>query len=549
MLNNIDKIKKICYNERGHAAGLKRRKGKIKMSRKRNRWSGIIVETLLIVVLFAVMIISTSCEKTDTHIHTYSSWTVTKDPTCTEEGEKYRACPCGETQTYPVEALGHTEVIHEAVLATCTSEGLTEGRECSTCGLITMVQETTPILDHRYSNGECTGCKKKLKASRGLVLVLSEDGSYYSVAGKGTCMDDELYIPSTYNNLPVKEIGSLNYSINYAKLPNSIIIPASITNISSGAFHDVLSEVTNLAVEIGGAHYYSEGNCIIDKRTKTLIVGCQTSIIPADGSVTSIGEHAFSGSHIKSVTIPNTVKSIGIHAFARSDFITITIPNSVSSIGEGIFESCSNLTSIIVENENSVYHSNNNCLIKTATKTLIAGCNTSKIPDDGSVTSIADYAFYECRKLTSITIPESVTSIGKYAFSYCIKPESLTIPNGVTHIGEKAFAHCIKLKSLILPSSLLSIGKNLFEDCSALESVTIPDGVTSIGNGAFNNCEKLTSITIPDSVTSIAHSAFSSCENLKDVYFTGTEAEWQKIFIGIANSDLTNATIHYNSKN
>ena len=77
------------------------------------------------------------------------------------------------------------------------------------------------------------------------------------------------------------------------------------------------------------------------------------------------------------------------------------------------------MTSITVEQGNVVYHSAGNCIIVTASKTLIAGCKNSIIPNDGSVTSIGDYAFYDCGGLTSITIPDSVTSIGRSAFEDC----------------------------------------------------------------------------------------------------------------------------------
>ena len=112
--------------------------------------------------------------------------------------------------------------------------------------------------------------------------------------------------------------------------------------------------------------------------------------------------------------------SIGDYAFYYCYSLTsITIPDSVTSIGYYAFSGCSNLTSITVDNENPVYHSADNCLIETESKTLISGCLNSVIPTDGSVTSIGDYAFYYCYKLTSITIPDSVTRIGFYAFEYC----------------------------------------------------------------------------------------------------------------------------------
>ena len=114
------------------------------------------------------------------------------------------------------------------------------------------------------------------------------------------------------------------------------------------------------------------------------------------------------------------VTSIGNYAFQSCRGLTsITIPNSVTSIGSQAFSSCSGLTSITVDEGNTKYHSSGNCIIETKSKTLIAGCKTSVIPDDDSVTSIGSKAFQNCNGLTSITIPDSVTSIGSQAFQNC----------------------------------------------------------------------------------------------------------------------------------
>ena len=76
------------------------------------------------------------------------------------------------------------------------------------------------------------------------------------------------------------------------------------------------------------------------------------------------------------------------------------------------------------------------------------GCNASVIPNDGSVTSIGDYAFYGCSGLTSVTIPDSVTSIGDSAFSGCSGLTSVTIGSGVTSIGDYAFYNCSDLTAI-----------------------------------------------------------------------------------------------------
>lgn len=129
----------------------------------------------------------------------------------------------------------------------------------------------------------------------------------------------------------------------------SINIPSSVTSITGSAFSNC-DNLTSIIVEEGNTKYHSNGNCIIETDSKTLIAACAASIIPTDGSVTSIGAHAFSScDSLTSITIPNSVTSIGEYAFSgRSSLTSITIPNGVTSIGEYAFYGCSSLTSIII---------------------------------------------------------------------------------------------------------------------------------------------------------------------------------------------------------
>ena len=139
------------------------------------------------------------------------------------------------------------------------------------------------------------------------------------------------------------------------------------------------------------------------------------------------------------------------------------------------------------------------------------------------LTTIGDYAFYQCYSLTSVTIPDSVTTIGQCAFNECYSLTSVTIPNNVTTIGDEAFRCCYSLTSVTIPDSVTTIGNYAFFGCRGLTSVTIGDSVTSIGSYAFNYCSSLTSITIPDIVTTIGEAAFADCSSLQE--FNGKFAE------------------------
>lgn len=89
-----------------------------------------------------------------------------------------------------------------------------------------------------------------------------------------------------------------------------------------------------------------------------------------------------------------------------------------------------------------------------------------------SVTTIGNYAFFDCSSLTSIAIPNSITSIGDYAFAGCNSLTSITIPNSVTSIGDRAFYACFSLTSITIPNGVVSIGDNAFSACFSLTSLT-----------------------------------------------------------------------------
>ena len=277
-----------------------------------------------------------------------------------------------------------------------------------------------------------------------------------------------------------------------------------------------------------------------------------------------------------SYNIPNGVTSIGDDAFSYQDGLTsVNIPSSVTSIGSSAFNDCKGLTSVTIPG--SVTN------IGSSAFAYCSGLTSVTIP--GRVTSIGSSAFSGCSGLTSVNIPSSVTSIGGNAFFNCSGLTSLTISNGVKSIGYHAFANCNGLTSVTIPSSVTSIGSSAFADCSGLKSINvdpksvsyisengvlfsydktyllqypagkadasyvIPDGVTGIYPRAFASCNGLTSVTIPNSVNIINSYSFDKCINLSNVYYEGTEKQWNNISLILDNEYLLcYPTIHFAKK-
>ncbi len=279
-----------------------------------------------------------------------------------------------------------------------------------------------------------------------------------------------------------------------------------------------------------------------------------------ESGVTSIGNNAFSNcSGLSSVEIPDSVTSIGYSAFSScSNLTSVEIPDGVTSIGYSAFSYCISLTSVKIPNSvtNIGYSAFSNCSglsrieipnsVTSIGDNVFVSCNSlSSITIPNSITSIGQGAFAGCSNLASVEIPDSVTSIGSGAFQGCSSLTSVAIPDSVTSIGGSAFQWCSSLTSVKIPDGIVTINSYVFSNCSSLTSITIPDSVTNICPDAFSNCRGLTSVEIPDSVTSIGPSAFCDCSALTDVYYGGSRAGWNKIWIYEYNDQLTGATIHY----
>ncbi len=378
-----------------------------------------------------------------------------------------------------------------------------------------------------------------------------------------------IFIPNS-----VRNIGSRAFE-RCTSLTN-ISIPNSVKSIEEYAFYGC-SSLTSVTVEKGNPKYHSSGNCLIETNSKTLIIGCNTSEIPSDGSVKNIGSHAFfnctsltnisipncitniwSGafegcSSLKSIEIPNSVKSIEKYAFAGCrNLKSITIHSGVKCIEEYAFADCRNLKSITIHNG-----------VKSIEYRAFAGCfSLPSIEIPNSVKSIKEYAFAGCRNLKSITIHNGVKSIGDFAFSNCTSLTSVTVEKGnpkyhssgnclietnsktliigcntseipsdgsVKNIGSHAFFNCTSLTNISIPNCITNIWSGAFEGCSSLKSISVSNNITNILLYVFKGCSNLTRITIPNSVNFIDSGAFIGCSSLSSIVFNGTKTQWLAI--------------------
>ena len=231
---------------------------------------------------------------------------------------------------------------------------------------------------------------------------------------------------------------------------------------------------------------------------------------------------------IKKVVISSGMIGIGNFAFENcSDLKSVEIPASVTSIGSAAFKDCSGLESMNIDEANTTYENpeGSNAIVEKSSKTLVAGCKNTKIPDDVKI--IGAYAFCGCSDLKSIEIPDNVSEIQVAAFDDCSNLTAIHIPAGVDKIALGVFMGCSNLNSITIDSANRSyespgnanaiIDKGTMTLLEGSNNTVIPEGVKIIWQNAFAERIHLKSITIPASVTSIVRMPFSDCDSLEEI--------------------------------
>ncbi len=252
-----------------------------------------------------------------------------------------------------------------------------------------------------------------------------------------------------------------------------------------------------------------------------------TEVIVEEG-VTSVGDRAFNGcTELERITLPEGLTTIGVRFLSGTAVESITLPASLTSVHtslnmntgrSGPFSSAALKEVIFADGTTEIPTW---VLCKSNVETVV-------IPD--TVTSLANYAFWDASSLVEVTLPDSVTSIGTYAFGYCTSLESVTLSGNLTSIPQYAFRSCTSLENISIPAKVKGIDTSAFYRCTSLKSIMLPKSVMQVG---------------------VNDAAFRDCSALTDVYFAGSESDAEMIYISDYedyNEYLINAEWHYDSE-
>ena len=532
-------------------------------AKKRNRTIITVVSVVaaVLIVVIVLLLLLVKCEPEENvdppveHTHTYSSWVVVDEPTCTEEGLRERTCTCGEKETEKIAALGHTagEAVRENEKAPpCTGQGSCAGVVSCTVCEEQVSRKTVEVAALGHTEGEaekenevaatcldagsyeevvcCTVCGEELSRKTVEVAALGHDY-------KGVVTDEALclvpgemtYTCTRCNDSYTEEIAPLRHSWGETKpgqaptctsagytsyetctrcgYSNRDIIPAKGHQGGTATCKDkAVCEVCHEPYGDFGDHKPDTTDYIADEKGHWF--AC--SVCGTELKDETYEEHDYTGD-VQNCTICRVTDSKYFY-FTLLDDGTYSIAEQIDNETETILPT----GEIKLPN----YHANakitaiDNGPLQNSNSELGAffwnEATSITIPE--GITTIGPYAFRQCTNLTSIEIPQGVTSIGYYAFEDCTSLESVSIPNSVTSIGSYAFS-CCALKEIEIPDSVTSIGDYAFEYCEEIVSIDISN-VISIGKGIFRDCTALESVTLHERITTIVDSMFWNCTSL-----------------------------------
>ncbi|MDE6618082.1 MAG: leucine-rich repeat protein [Clostridiales bacterium] len=332
--------------------------------------------------------------------------------------------------------------------------------------------------------------------------------------------DEDVVLPNSYNGAGYK---IYQYGLAYKPNLKSVKFSAGVTNVGYMTLFGS-DNVTSLTVADGNKVYASSGNCVIRTNSKLFELGCKTSVIPTDGSVTAIGGHVF----CRNTTITSDAFSI---------------PDSVTSVLAYAFEGCDGLIRMA---DNGLQY---------VDKWAYAFKSSSTEPvdlelDEGTVGICNNLFRYENSRsvVRSFKFNAELKYVGSFAFEYCNNLTEVIMNDGLLTIDHGAFYNCSSLTEVTIPDSVKTMYSSVFSGCSGLEYVKLSAGITSVKFSYFDSCDALESVIIPQSVNYFAGGALNGCPETVAIYYEGTEEQWNAIQIVDDNTVLKNATKYFYSE-
>lgn len=302
----------------------------------------------------------------------------------------------------------------------------------------------------------------------------------------------DCYSLRNINLAEVQVIGEEAFS-NCTNLSN--ISLTSVRNLGNRAFNNCTGLIN---ISIGNQMIY---------RGNDVFAGCtNVSAVSFAQGVRSVGG-LNNLPNLSSVSLPSSVNTIEPDAFSGSGVRSISLPSNITAIGVSAFKDCRNLSSLTIP-----------AGVTEIARETFARSGLSSIALPSKLARVGDSAFLGCGNLLAITIPNTLTNLGNNTFESCTNLINVALSTGLHSLGNGTFFNCTKLRDLIIPDRVSSVGSGAFQNCGALTNVVLSKNTFSLGARAFANCTNLPSVSIPDSVAVLEDQVFQNCSRLTSVF-------------------------------
>ncbi len=383
---------------------------------------------------------------------------------------------------------------------------------------------------------------------------ISDDGSTMTITGKGDVKNIRCECKNIKKLIVENGITSISAPVfsQYEKL-EFISLPDSVNQICNGIFDNTVwyDNQPDGLVYVGKVAYKYKGKMEQD-----------TALTFKEGTEGIAYEAFYECPEIKAVTFPDSITTIPYRSFSKcQNLSSVTIPDSVTEIGSYAFSECGRLEQIIIPDK--VTHIGlsafENCgmlqdisfpdsIVFMAENALDQTLWYNNQPDGIIYAGKTTYGYKGTMgKNTDLIIKEGTKAIANRAFQDCTNIQSVIIPDSVTNTGCDIFNGCTLLENIMLSESMRSIAPGTFYNCSGIKSVIIPENIKKIDESAFGQNTGLESVTFLSEELDIEYAAFDAVPNLRDVFYAGTEEDWnQKVNIDSGIDQLSSAKIHFN---